>query len=382
MSSPSLMFIAGDPSGDEHCAPIVERLRAEIPGASLWGIGGPAMENRGFTPVMPFTPFNRMGFAEVAAHLGFFLSARRTLIDTMKQRRPDALVCVDDPGFNIPMMKAAHALGIPVVWYIAPMVWAWKQDRAAILGANAAHIAVIFPFEVPYFASYKAPVSFVGNPTVEAMGLEGAFAAKHSSRPGSPRRGDFRIAIVPGSRVQEIEHLLPRMLSAFSILKQRFPGLHATVSACPVLPASLYRRIIGGSPVEVFDGRLREMLGRADVAIVTSGTATLETALLGIPHVIAYHTSFVSYAIGRRLVRIPFIGLPNIIAGKAIVPECIQEQVTPEHLATAAARFIESPEEYGKTADALIVLREMLGEKKPSSEVSAIIKTVGGRPRY
>jgi lipid-A-disaccharide synthase len=215
MSSLSLMFIAGDPSGDEHTAPIVERLRAGIPEASLWGIGGPAMEKNGFTPVMPFAPFNRMGFAEVAAHLRFFFSARRTLIDTMEKRRPDALVCVDYPGFNIPMMKASQKLGIPVVWYIAPMVWAWKQDRAAVLGAHAAHIAVIFPFEVPYFSCYEAPVSFVGNPTVEAMRLEGAFAAKRSVHPGSPRSGNFRIALVPGSRVQEIEHLLPRMLSAF-----------------------------------------------------------------------------------------------------------------------------------------------------------------------
>jgi len=381
MPSLSLMFIAGDPSGDEHTAPVVERLRAGMPEASLWGIGGPAMENRGFTPVMPFAPFNRMGFAEVAAHLGFFLSARRTLIDTMEKRRPDALVCVDYPGFNIPMMKAAKKLGIPVIWYIAPMVWAWKQNRAAVLGAHAAHIAVIFPFEVPYFSPYEAPISFVGNPTVEAMTLEGAFAKKRSAHYGSPRSGDFRIAIVPGSRQQEVEHLLPRMLTAFFLLKQRRPGLRAIVSACRALPASLYRRIIGGAPVEVFDGRLREMLGRANFAMVTSGTATLETALLGVPHVIAYHTSFITHAIARQLVRIPFIGLPNIIAGKAIVPECIQEQAAPAPLAAAASRIIDSPEEYDTTARALITLREMLGEKKPSAEVCAIIQAVCGRPR-
>lgn len=374
------MFIAGDPSGDGHAAPIVERLRSTIPTTSLWGIGGPAMEKCGFVPFMPFAPFNRMGFAEVAAHIGFFLAARRTLVDTMKQRRPDALVCVDYPGFNIPLMKASHSLGIPVVWYIAPMVWAWKRDRAAVLGAYAAHIAVIFPFEVPYFSPYRSPVTFVGNPTVEAMMREGAFAKK---RIVHPRGRDFRIAIVPGSRRQEIEHLLPRMMKSFMLLRERMPaaGLRATVSACGTLPASLYRRIIGEAPVEVFEGTLREMLGRADFAMVTSGTATLETALLGIPHVIAYHTSFITHAIARRLVRIPFIGLPNIIAGKAIVPECIQERAAPEHLAAAASRFIESPDVYDTTAGALVALREMLGEKKPSEEVSAIIQAVCGRPR-
>jgi lipid-A-disaccharide synthase len=375
MPSPSLMFIAGDPSGDGHTAPVIERLRADLPEASMWGIGGPAMETAGFTPVMPFAPFNRMGFAEVAAHIGFFLAARRSLIDIMKQRRPDALVCVDYPGFNIPLMKASHKLGIPVVWYIAPMVWAWKQDRAAVLGAHAAHIAVIFPFEAPYFSPYRAPVSFVGNPTVEAMTREGAFAGKRENHPGAR---DFRIAIVPGSRRQEIEHMLPRMLGALSILRQRFPGLQATVSACPGLPASLYKKAIGGAPVEVFEGPLREMLGRADIALVTSGTATLETALLGVPHVIAYHTSCITYVLMRRLVKAPFIGLPNIIAGKALVPECLQERAEPEHLAAAVSRFIESPQDYDRTAGALVALRDMLGEKKPSVEVSAIIKAVCG----
>jgi lipid-A-disaccharide synthase len=373
MPSPSLMFIAGDPSGDGHAAAVIEQLRADLPEASLWGIGGPAMEGAGFVPVMPFAPFNRMGFAEVAVHLGFFLASRRSLIDIMKQRRPDALVCVDYPGFNIPMMKAAHRLGIPVVWYIAPMVWVWKRSRAAVLGNHAAHIAVIFPFEVPYFSACRAPVSFVGNPTVEAMARGNAFPRKPKSHPG---RGNFRIAIVPGSRRQEIEHLLPRMLKAFALLRERSPAIRATVSACPALPASLYRKTTGGAPVELFDGPLREMLRNADAALVTSGTATLETALLGVPHVIVYHTSPVTHAIARRLVSIPFIGLPNIIAGRALVPECIQGRSSPEHLAATVSRFIGSPQEYDRTAAGLAALRGTLVEKKPSVEVSAIIKTV------
>jgi lipid-A-disaccharide synthase len=372
------MFIAGDPSGDAHAAPVLERLRRAMPDASLWGIGGPAMEKYGFAPVMPFAPFNRMGFAEVAAHIAFFLSARRKLIDIMKQRRPDVLVCVDYPGFNIPLMKTAHKLGIPVVWYIAPMVWAWKRKRAAVLGAHASHIAVIFPFEVPFFSPYRSPVTFVGNPTVEAMLREGAFAKE---RPVHPGNGNFRIAIVPGSRRQEIEHLLPRMLGAVMLLKQRLPGLAATVSACGSLPVSLYKKITNGASVEVFEGPLRKLLGRSDLALVTSGTATLETALLGIPFVIAYHTSFITHAIARRLISIPYIGLPNIIAQKHVVPECIQGKAEAEHLAAAASRFIESPELYDTTVRALFALREMLGGKKPSEEVCTIIKTAMTAPR-
>ncbi len=373
MAPPSLMFIAGDPSGDQHAAAIVRQLRSEIPGVSLWGIGGPAMEKSGFTPIMPFAPFNRMGFMEVAAHIGFFLNAKKTIVAMMEKQKPDALVCVDYPGFNIPMMKAAYRLGIPVIWYIVPMVWAWKRRRAEILGTFASHIAVIFPFEVPYFSPYRSPVTFVGNPLVEAMHREGAFAHARKTHPGN---NGFRVAIVPGSRRQEIEHLLPRMLNAFSILKQRHPGLRATVSRCSTVPAWMFRRIIGDAPVEVFEGPLREMLVRADCALVTSGTATLETALMGVPLVVAYHTSFITYAIARHLINIPRIGLPNIIAGEQIVPECIQRRADGANLAMIMERFIESPELYNTTADTFIALRQKLGEKKPSREVSAIIKAI------
>lgn len=368
------MFIAGDPSGDQHAATVVRELRACLPQASLWGIGGPAMEREGFTPVQPFAPFNRMGFLEVAVHIGFFLSAKRRLIAAMARRKPGVLVCVDYSGFNIPMMKAARKLGIPTVWYIAPMVWAWKRSRAAVLGEYASHIAVIFPFETPYFSPFRSPVSFVGNPTVEAMEREGLFARPRKKHPGSSN--GFRLAIVPGSRRQEIEHLLPSMIEAFSILLHRFPGIQATVSRYGALPAGLYTKLIGGAPVDVFDGPLREMLKYADCALVTSGTATLETALLGVPEVIAYRTSLVTYAIAKRLIRVPYIGLPNIVAGEIVAPECIQQGSGAENLALTVGRFIESPKRHEIVVSKLTALRERLGAKKPSVEVSAIIRGV------
>jgi lipid-A-disaccharide synthase len=367
------MFIAGDPSGDEHAAAIIRQLKIALPGASLWGIGGPAMEKQGFAPVLPFAPFNRMGFLEVATHIGFFLGAKKRLIDMMENRRPDVLVCVDYPGFNMPMMKAARKRGIPVVWYIAPTVWAWKHKRAGVLGSHASHIAVIFPFEVPWFSPYRSPVTFVGNPTVEAMEREGAFAHGRKTHPGS---GAITVALVPGSRRQETEHLLPRMISAFLLLKEKYPLLMGVVSRYRGLPAEIYNRAIGGAPVEIFDGPLRDMLRRADCALVTSGTATLETALLGVPQVIVYHTSPLTYAIVKRLVHIPHIGLPNIIAGEGIVPECIQDKATGVDLAQALERFIVSPEAYTATVDRLLALREKLGEKKPSIEMCKILKAL------
>lgn len=373
MPSNSIMFIAGDPSGDCHTAGVIRRLRAELPDVSLWGIGGPAMEKQGFQPVMPFAPFNRMGFVEVAAHIGFFLNAKKNLIRLLDKRMPDAVVCVDYPGFNMPFMKAAARRGVPVLWYIAPMVWVWKANRAAVLGRYASHIAVIFPFETSWFSSFRAPVSFVGNPTVEELEQAGVLGRPVRQHPGY---GGFRLAIIPGSRRQEIQHLLPRMIGAFSILRQRFPGLNlrATVSRYGALPMELFRDIIGGAPVELSDRPLPELLAESDVAMVTSGTATLETALMGVPQVIVYHTSAITYAIARRLVRIPHIGLPNIVAGKEIVPECIQEKAEPAHLAHILEQFIESPMFYSRTVERLVALRNDLGEKKPSVEVCAILK--------
>jgi lipid-A-disaccharide synthase len=367
------MFVAGDPSGDHHAAPVIRALRAGMPDADLWGIGGPAMEAEGFKPLMPFAPFNRMGIVEVAIHIRFFLKVKKKLISIMEKRKPDALVCVDYPGFNIPMMKAAQALGIPVVWYIAPMVWAWRHERAKVLGANASHIAVIFPFEVPYFSPFAARVSFVGNPTVEAMENEGAFS---KPRPSHPGKENFRLAIVPGSRRQEVEHLLPPMIEAFSILRQRYPGLRAKVSRFSGLPVEMFRKAIGEADVEVFEGPLRDMLATTDCALVTSGTATLETALLGVPLVIAYRTSHITYAIGKRIVNIPHIGLPNIIAGEEVAPECIQKQADGPTMAVRVERFIESPQLHGATVEKLAALRARLGEKKPSVEVSAIVRSV------
>lgn len=371
--STSILFIAGDPSGDSHASAIIRRTREDFPKVELWGIGGPAMEAEGFRPVMPFAPFNRMGYLEVAMHIGFFLSAQKKLIALMEQRRPAALVCVDYSGFNIPMMKAAHGLGIPVLWYIAPMVWAWKRKRAGVVGKYASHIATIFPFEVPYFTGFVAQVSFAGNPTVEAMEREGCFAKGIRQHPGS---GSFRLAIVPGSRRHEIEQMLPRMVAAFVILQKRFPYLQASVSRYTALPEEFYRNLIGEANVEVFEGPLREMLKTADCAFVASGTATLETALLGIPLIVTYHASFITHAIFKHFIQIRHIGLPNIIAGEPIVPECIQEQAEPANLALTLERFIVSPELYNTTVSKLLALRQKLGEKKPSIEVSAILKKI------
>jgi lipid-A-disaccharide synthase len=374
MSNPSIMFVAGDPSGDEHAAPIIRRLTARYPDAEFVGVGGPAMQAQGFSALMPFEQFNRMGLWEVLVHLPFFLNAKRRLVAAMDRYKPKALVCVDYPGLNMPLMREAHRRAIPVIWYIVPQVWAWKQKRAAVLGTQASFIGVVFPFEAAFFASYKAPVSFVGHPLVEAMeqGSTGPASAGCFSDPSR----SFRLALIPGSRPQEVASILPSMAQAAFLIQKKHPRVAVTVSKCKGLPQELFQKYSGGGRIELFEGPLRALLSRTDAALVTSGTATLETALAKVPMVIVYRTSPVTYGVMKRLIRIPFIGLPNIVAGEKIVPECIQNDANPQRLAEEMDKFIVSREHYDRTVEKLSRLRALLGDRKPSEEMAEAIAAV------
>lgn len=365
MSSPSIVIVAGEPSGDKHASAVIRELKKLFPQSKMWGIGGPLMQKEGFDSILPFGPFNRMGFLEVVSHLSFFLQAKSKLVKMMRDSKPDCLICVDYPGFNMPLMKNAFKMGIPVLWYIAPMVWAWKKKRAKTMAKYASHIGCIFPFEVDYFKPFTENVSFVGNPLVEQL-----YYKKEKNNVKEPV-----IAIIPGSRKQEVEKILNPMTQSYKILKQKFPSLRGIVSHCNTLPDSMFDDITkGGEDLELFSGPLHELLSRADLALVTSGTATLETALLGVPMVIVYRTSLVSYLIYKTLVKIPYIGLPNIIAGKKIVPECIQNEANPQEIADLLGEFLNNKRLFTQTVENLEGIRSILGFYKPSVKIAQIAK--------
>lgn len=362
MSFPSVLIVAGEPSGDQHASAVVRELRTVFPESKIWGIGGPLMKQEGFEAVFPFEPFNRMGFLEVVSHLPFFLDAKNKLIKMMQRSRPHCLICVDYPGFNMLLMKAANKMGIPVLWYIAPMVWAWKKKRAETLARNAAHIACIFPFEVAYFKPYTKNVSFVGNPLLET----------NDYKKGKINKSEPVVAIIPGSRKQEVEKMLNPMIQSYKKLKLKFPSLRGIVSRCRTLPDSMFNNVLSETDLELFSGPLHELLYRSDIAMVTSGTATLETALYGIPMVIAYKTSFISYYIYKSLVKISYIGLPNIIAGEKIVPECIQYEANSEKIANRLGEYLNNDTYFTRTVEELESIRKTLGFYKPSVKVAEI----------
>ena len=369
------MFVAGDPSGDQHASHVLRRLATLVRGGNFFGIGGPAMQSQGLVPLMPFEAFNTMGFWEVLSHVPFFLKAKKRLVAAMDEYRPAALVCVDYPGLNIPLMREAHKRGIPVVWYIVPQVWAWKKKRAALLGRYASYIGCVFPFEAGYFKPFAAPVSFVGHPLVEAMEGRAASLPENALPPDNAPIGAhaFRLSLVPGSRRQEVAAILPSMVKAALLLRKDHPGLAVTVSRCKNLPHALYQKVCTGTGIALFEGPLCELLAETEGALVTSGTATLETALAKVPMVIAYRTSQITYRLMKRMIRVRCIGLPNIVAGEKIVPECIQSEATGQKLAQEMSAFITSKDLYRRTKEKLSRLESLLGGKQPSKEIAEAI---------
>ncbi|MBD3420839.1 MAG: lipid-A-disaccharide synthase [Chitinivibrionales bacterium] len=374
--SQSIMFVVGDPSGDHHTAPVLAALRAQFPDLRTFGIGGPNMQRAGFETLLPFAEFNRMGFWEVISHLPFFLDAKKRLIRELDRCRPSALVCVDYPGFNIPLMKAAHSRNVCVIWYIVPQVWAWKKARARILGEHAAFIGTVFPFEKELFAPFPASVDFVGHPLIEALGENERFAPLCTEDQALRERfeqGRLRISLVPGSRRQEIGHMLEPMAQATGLLAQKYPGIALKVSRSGSIPVEDIAARIKGKRIEIYDGPLDDLLAQTDLALVTSGTATLQTALWHIPMVICYKTSPLSYHVLKNVVSIDMIGMPNIISRRTIVPECIQHEVCARKLYSRLHDFMSSWNRYSATILNLSHLRRELGSKRPSTQIAAQI---------
>jgi len=318
-----------------------------------------------------------MGYWEVLKNLLFFRRAKKLLIGKLMNDRPGILVCVDFSGFNTHIMKAAHAMNIPVLWYIAPKIWAWKKKKHTTnLKRYATHVALIFPFEQEIFLPYIKEVSFVGNPLAEYIDA-GGYAVPESKAADLRKKEVIRLAIVPGSRHQEVETMLPVMLAAYRLLKQRYPNIQASVSRCGYIRDEEYQRFVKDTEVALFDGPLEDLFLSSDLALVTSGTATLQTALMGVPMVIAYKTSPITYFICRTFIKeLRHIGLPNIIARDDVVPECIQDDMTPQRLAGLLEQYIESADKYTVTVKKLISLKQELGSKRPSIEVTNLIKRI------
>jgi lipid-A-disaccharide synthase len=353
------MFVAGETSGDHHAAAAVAALGSR---ARCFGLGGPAMKKAGMRLDLDLASRSVIGFVEVLKHAGYFRRAFKLAEGLLRGEEPDLLVLVDYPGFNLRLAAKAKALGIPVAYYISPQVWAWKRGRVKTMAQILRKMLVTFPFEKPIYDQAGLDCSLVGNPLVDA--IPAALQHRGLAEPGAARQARLRralgwkgqgpfIGLLPGSREQELRWLLPVMLESAQRLAAADPKRRFVVVKPPAAPADWYAPVEAakqaGLPVRLFSGRSEAQAYQAraalDFALVASGTATLETALLGTPFCILYRVHPLTYAIGKRLVKIHSIGLANVVAGKRVVPEFLQHELDPETIAAQSERLLTRPAE-------------------------------------
>ena len=318
-------IIAGEASGDLHGSGLVSALKLADPDAQIRGWGGDKMQQAGADILMHYRELAFMGFVEVAMNIGVILRNFKTAKKQIIEFKPDALILIDYPGFNLRMAKWAADRNLKVIYYISPQLWAWKENRVEIVREFVDRMFVILPFEKTWYSERGIEVEYVGHPLLEAI------KRYRDSDEVKVKADDRTVALLPGSRKQEIAHMLPVMLQ----VALRRPEYHFVVAKAPHLPRELYEAYLAksdASNVSIAEGNSYDCLSSAVAAITTSGTATLETALFNVPQVVCYKGSALSFAIARRLVKVPFISLVNLIAGKPVVEELIQDNVKAERM--------------------------------------------------
>ncbi|MFT3915516.1 MAG: lipid-A-disaccharide synthase [Anaeromyxobacteraceae bacterium] len=372
-----ILIVAGEASADLHAARALAELRALRPGVRAFGVGGPRLRaSADFEAIAPAEDISVMGLAEVLPRIPRILSILNQLARAADARRPRAALLVDLPDFNLRLARKLKALGIPVVYYVSPQVWAWRQGRAKKIARLVDRMLCILPFEPRYYEGTGLSARFVGHPFAERPDpgpKEGYRAALGLAAARTT------IALVPGSRPSELRRIFPPMLEAAERIRAAHPDAQFVVPVAPTLPREALAPYLAGHPgveVTLVDGRTDEAVGASDAAIVKSGTATLESALMLRPMIVVYRLAWLTYFVGRLLVRIAHFSLVNILAGRTVVPELLQRDASPERMAAEIERLLA---DRGVRETQLAGLREVrasLGEPGAPRRVAETIAEV------
>lgn len=325
-------IIAGEASGDLHASNLLKELRKKDANAEFRGFGGDLMQAQGAQLVRHYRDLAFMGFVEVLANLRTILRNIDACKADIEAWKPDAVILVDYPGFNLRIAPFAKEKGIPVFYYISPQIWAWKQSRVHKIAASTDKIFCILPFEKEFYKRFGYDVEFVGHPLLDALDQPG----KELSLKADGRK---IVALLPGSRKQEIKTMLPEMLS----VAKQFPEFRFVIAGAPSQTAAFYKEVAGDNPTEIVFGETYALLKSAVAAVVTSGTATLETALHNVPEVVCYKGSFISYHIAKQLVKVKYISLVNLVMDKEIVRELIQDEMNPRLITDELKKLTSGP---------------------------------------
>jgi lipid-A-disaccharide synthase len=359
-------IIAGEASGDLHGSNLIKALKAQDPVADVRCWGGDKMQAAGAVLVKHYRDLAFMGFVEVIRHLGTILGNIRFCKKDISAYNPDVLVLVDYPGFNLRIAEWAKQQGYKVVYYISPQVWAWKENRVKKIRKSVDRMLVILPFEVDFYKGWDYPVTYTGHPLVEVVRHE------KETVPVQPLSDRPVIALLPGSRSQEIRVKLPLMLETVDA----FPDHQFIVAQAPSLPDSLYRELIGHKNVLLANNQTYNLLRQAKAALVTSGTATLETALFGVPQVVCYKGNPISFWLATKLVHVKYISLVNLIMDKPVVTELIQQDLNRNNLVSELGKLLQdTPELRAMKAD-YASLWHQLGDMPASATAASVIISV------
>ncbi|WP_317963381.1 lipid-A-disaccharide synthase [Methylocaldum szegediense] len=370
--SPLVMLSAGEASGDLHAANLFRELKQLIPNLRGIGMGGARMREAGIEIRYDSTHLAVIGLTEVIRHYGEIRRALRLMQRIACEEKPDLLICVDYKEFNFRLARKAKKGGVKVLFYVSPQVWAWRPGRVKTYGRIVDHMAVIFPFEVPFYEAYNVPVTYVGHPLAGKV-KPSIGRAEAMERFGLSVEGPV-IGLLPGSRINEINRLLPVILGAAGRLSHEFAEAQFLLFRAPSISAELLQSHLARSdvPIRVTEGQDYDALQCCDAVITVSGTATLEVALLGVPMVIVYRLTPISYWLGRVLVRIPYIGLPNILAGRHVVREFIQHDATADNIAGEIARILRDRDYAEAMRQSLRRIRDDLGDANGPAKLAQL----------
>ncbi len=372
MNSVKIMVVAGEASGDQHAARLVQAIRERLPEAEFFGIGGKALAAQGMRLACRAEDLAVMGLTEVLHKIPTLGQALGALWRYLRDERPHLVILVDFPDFNFLVLRLARWFRVPVMYYISPQVWAWRRGRVKTIARLVNRMVVIFPFEEEFYRQHEVAVTYVGHPLVETL------PALPPRRQLRDRFGlkvdDLAVALLPGSRSGEISQLLPDMLASAAQLRHKLPQCRFFLPLAPTAPVDLVEHFVAQAqvPVSIQQGQTYEILAAADIALVTSGTATLETALLGTPMIILYRVASLTYYVGRLLVRVPHIGMANLLAEEGLFPELIQHEVTPARITAATLEIVRDREKLARISAGLKRIRNRLGGPGASRRAAAV----------
>ncbi len=373
-----MMIVSGEASGDLHGARLVQEMRSRNKELTFWGIGGKAMKAAGARVAIDANTLSVVGITEVFSRLPQLARAMRRAKQMLRRLAPGLLVLIDFPDFNLHLAAAAKKLGVPVLYYITPQVWAWRKKRVRIIRRRVDHAAVILPFEADFFRRHGVSATYVGHPLLDDTPPVPVDSAPAAEAP--------TVGLLPGSRHREVARHLPAMAEAADRLFSSRGNLRFLVSVAPSVGRAAVEKVLAGrpapaAPVRLTEAPVHELFERCTLVVAVSGTVTLQAALAGVPTVIIYRVSPLSYWTGRLLVRVPWIGLANLIAGRQVMPELIQDEACGARIAQTVEGLLSSPDRLSEMRKALLKVRDRMGRPGAAGRVADIaMEMLAGGP--